>query len=168
MLRDVVTGLLWAGLAFAYFLLVMSLSPLQGAEEAWNLLVILAGGFAAILFLAVFMDVREDRFGRARLAEMHGHDQRVNRAGECAAAERLPASASRLREHCGQRIRSDGADHSLPVQAWAGIASKVPRMKAGTAGTGCRRAAGRCWAASAAARRPAPRRQARFHVAVLR
>jgi hypothetical protein len=91
MLRDVVTGLLWAGLAFAYFLLVMSLSPLQGAEEAWNLLVILAGGFAAIVFLAVFMDVREDRFGRVRLAEMDEHDQR--------ARETAPASALRNAAH---------------------------------------------------------------------
>jgi hypothetical protein len=72
MLRDVVTGLIWAGLAFAYFVLVMSLSPLEGrfAGEAWDLLLILGGGLAAIMFLAFRAKMDEqDRLARETARE---------------------------------------------------------------------------------------------------
>lgn len=96
MLRDVVTGLLWAGLAFAYFVLVMSLSPLQGADEAWDVLVILGGGFAAIVFLHFFMEARDDRRLRALRAKMDEQDRRARGAAQANALRLnayLPAPA---------------------------------------------------------------------------
>ena len=79
MLRDVITGLTWAGLVFAYFVLVMSLSPLEGrfAGEAWDLLLILGGGLAAIVFLHFFMDARDDRRLRVFRAKMDEQDRRA-------------------------------------------------------------------------------------------
>ncbi len=82
MLRDVITGLVWAGLVFACFVLAMSLSPLEGrfAGEAWDLLLILGGGLAAILFLHFFMDAREHRRSRAFRAKMDEQDRRARQA----------------------------------------------------------------------------------------
>jgi hypothetical protein len=79
MLRDAVTGLVWAGLAFACFMLAMSLSPPHGrlAGEAWDLLLILGGGLAAILFLHGFMETRDDRRLRAYEAKMQEQDRRA-------------------------------------------------------------------------------------------
>jgi hypothetical protein len=95
MLRDVVTSLVWAGLAFAYCALMMSLTPLQSADEASSLLVFLAGGFAAIVFLHLFTEARDDRRLRAiRAKTVEQTLRRGNGAGECAATERLPAGAS--------------------------------------------------------------------------
>jgi hypothetical protein len=102
-----VTGLVWASLAFAYFALVMSLSPLQGADEAWDLLVILGSGFAAILFLAVFMRVREDRSSRARPTETDEHDRRARETARASALRLnayLPAPAG-----CESTVGSGGA-----------------------------------------------------------
>jgi hypothetical protein len=46
MLRDVILGFVWAGLAFACFALVTSLSPLEGgfAGEAHDVLLVLGSG----------------------------------------------------------------------------------------------------------------------------
>jgi hypothetical protein len=79
MLRDVINGLIRAGLAFAYFVLVMSLSPREGrfAGEAWDLLLILGGGLAAVMFLHFFMDARDDRRLRAFRAKMDEQDRRA-------------------------------------------------------------------------------------------
>lgn len=79
MLRDVITGLIWAGLAFAYFVVAMYLSPPLGrfAGEAWDLLLILGSGLAAIVFLHFFMDARDDRRLRAYQAKMDEQDRRA-------------------------------------------------------------------------------------------
>jgi hypothetical protein len=128
MLRDVVTGLVWTGFAFAYFAFVMSLSPLQGADGVWDLLVILGGGITAIVFLHVYIAARDDRRLRVYQAKMDEQDRRARETAR-ASALRLNAylpSASRRREHRGhwRRIRSDGADHPLPVEAWAHPAAR--------------------------------------------
>lgn len=63
MLRDGITGLLGAGLVFAYFVLAMSLSPLEGrlAGEARDVLLIPGCGLAAIVFVHCLMAARDDR-----------------------------------------------------------------------------------------------------------
>ncbi|SUS07966.1 hypothetical protein DF3PB_5450002 [uncultured Defluviicoccus sp.] len=82
MLRDVVVGLVWAGLAFGYFMLAMSLGLPEGrfAGEAQELLLILGGGLAAIIFLHFFADARDDRRLRAFQAKMDEQDRHAREA----------------------------------------------------------------------------------------
>jgi len=118
MLRDVITGLIWAGLALAYFALTMSLSPPEGrfAGEARDVLLILGSGLAAILFLHFFMDARNDRRLRAFREKMDEKDRHA-RESEREKALRLnayliaPAGCSTA---ASSRVASDPMAQIIP------------------------------------------------------
>jgi hypothetical protein len=109
MLR-VVVGLAWAGLVFAYFMLVMPLSLPEGrfAGEAQDLLLILGGGIAVIFLLHTLTGARDERHLRACEQKMKEQD-RLTR-------ERSRASALRLNT-CGSGDASARGAQIIPFPA---------------------------------------------------
>jgi hypothetical protein len=117
MLRDVIFGLVGAGLAFAWFVLVMSLS-LEGrfAGEARDVLLVLGSGLAALVFLHVFMEARDNRRLRAFRAAMDEQDRRA-RAWERDKALRLNAYSTAQAASstaAGSRVASGPSARIIP------------------------------------------------------